>query len=400
MPSLYLLSLPPKAAPGTLGEPETRLKSWIEQNIGAHHGVSSIALPDLKIGMLDNLVQQAEDVAKLDSQLQNLLLKTHDSILSIFGSNQAQVKHAEQVDGRTAEAYLQQFGWNTAKYRPDKAISTLLSSLSQEANSADQDLKAKVSTYNSTKQQVQAIDRKFSGDLSVRSLDAVVRPSDLVQNSEFLVTLLVVVPLSTEKDFLAKYETVAPMVVPRSAQKLSADSTYVLYSVTVFKKYAKQFETKAREEKWLPRDPPQHHSETSSTNNDATESPVELAGREEKEIRDKERRQRSELERLAAISFSDIVKVWGHVKIIRVFVESVLRYGLPLNYLTATFETKMSTEKTEAKLLEEFSHLGGNAVARDSKGKAKIADDADLAEFAALVEQDYKPFVMYSAVLP
>lgn len=351
--------------------------------------------------MLDNLVQQAEDVAKLDSQLQNLLLKTHDSILSIFSNNQAQVKHAEQVDGRTAEAYLQQFGWNTAKYRPDRPISTLLSSLSQEANSADQDLKAKVSTYNSTKQQVQAIDRKFSGDLSVRSLDAVVRPSDLVQNSEFLETLLVVVPLTTEKEFLAKYETVAPMVVPRSAQKLSADSAYVLYSVTVFKKYSKQFETKAREEKWIPREAPQHHTESSNSHNDApAESPVDQARREEKEVRDQERRQRSELERLAAITFSDIVKAWGHVKIIRVFVESVLRYGLPLNYLTATFETKQSTEKTEAKLLEEFAHLGGNAVARDSKGKAKVADDSDLAEFAALVEQDYKPFVMYSALLP
>nr|UJH94533.1 Vma5 [Starmerella bombicola] len=389
MTSLFLLSLPTKAVPGTMGEPETRLKNWIEQNVGAAHGVSSIALPDLKTGMLDNLVQQAEEVAKVDGQLQNVLFKCHESIVQLMEGDLKRIEAAEQVDGRPDWAYLQQFGWNTAKYRPDRSIATILSSLSQEALSADTDLKSRLASYQATRQQLASIDRKFSGDLSVRALNSVVRRSDLVQNSDFLESILVAVPLKQEDDFLARYETLAQMVVPRSARKISADASFVLYSVTVFRKYAKELETKLREAKCVPRERP---DEDANAENAAQQK------KDEADIRASERRQRSEVERLAAVTFSDIIKAWGHVKIIRVFVESVLRYGLPTSYVTASFVPNGSPEKAEARLLSEFAFLGGNAVGKDSKGKYK--DDGDLAEYAALVEQDYRPFAIYVSKLP
>lgn len=389
MTSLFLLSLPTKAVPGTMGEPETRLKNWLEQNVGAAHGVSSIALPDLKTGMLDNLVQQAEEAAKVDGQLQNVLFKCHESIVQLMEGDSKRIEAAEQVDGRPGWAYLQQFGWNTAKYRPDRSIATILNSLSQEALSADGDLKSRLGSYQATRQQLASIDRQFSGDLSVRALNSVVRRSDLVQDSEFLESVLVAVPLKQEDGFLAKYETLAQMVVPRSARKISADASFVLYSVTVFRKHAKELETKLRELKCVPRDRP---DEDANTENAAQQK------KDEADIRASERRQRSEVERLAAVTFSDIIKAWGHVKIIRVFVESVLRYGLPTSYVTASFVANSSPEKAEARLLSEFAFLGGNAVSRDSKGKYK--DDGDLAEFAALVEQDYRPFAIYVSKLP
>ena len=63
MNSVFFLSLPASAVPGSMGEPETRLKNWVEANIGTQHSVASIALPDLKLGMLDNLVRNSH---KLD----------------------------------------------------------------------------------------------------------------------------------------------------------------------------------------------------------------------------------------------------------------------------------------------------------------------------------------------
>lgn len=389
MTSLFLLSLPTKAVPGTMGEPETRLKNWIERNIGTAHGVSSIALPELKTGMLDNLVQQAEEAAKVDAQLQIVISKCHESIVQLMESDSYRIEAAEQVDGRPGWAYLQQFGWNTAKYRPDRSIATILSSLSQEALSADSDLKSRLGTYQATKQQLASIDRKFSGDLSVRALNSVVRRSDLVQNSDFLESVLVAVPLKQEDDFLAKYETLVPMVVPRSARKISADAAFVLYSITVFRKHAKELLTKLHEAKYVPRDRPDE---------DETAETAAQQKKEEADIRASERRQRSEVERLAAVTFSDIIKAWGHVKVIRLFVESVLRYGLPTSYVTASFVANGSPEKAESRLLSEFAFLGGNAVDRDSRGKYK--EDCDLAEYAALVEQDYRPFAIYVSRLP
>lgn len=394
MSSVFFLSLPASAVPGTLGEPETRLKNWIESQIGAQHSVASIALPDLKLGMLDNLVQQGEEVAKLDAQLQQVLLKCHDSISSLLGGDPQRIEQLELVDGRPAWAYLQQFGWNTAKYRPDKPIQSLLSMLSTEAFSAEQDLKSRLQSYQQTKQQLQAIDRKYGGDLSVRALDSVVHKSDLVSNSEFLVSQLVVVPVKQESEFLATYETLSTMVVPRSAHKITADQQYVLYSVTVFKKFAKEFETKCREARYIPRESPD--SSTPGADGDS-EAHEDSDRREEIEIRSVERWQRAEVEKLAGVTFSDVLKAWGHVKIIRVFVESVLRYGLPTSYVTASFEPKISQEKAEKRLIQEFAYLGGNAVERDSKGGLK---ETDLSEFAGLVEQDYRPFVIYIARLP
>ncbi|GMM52469.1 H(+)-transporting V1 sector ATPase subunit C [Starmerella bacillaris] len=394
MTSLFMLSIPSKAAPGSSGEPETKLKTWIEQKIGVKHGVASIALPDLKVGLLDNLVRQADEVAKLDGQLQSILLKTHESIVSLYGDDAQKVSKVEQIDNQPASAYLQQFGWNTAKYRPDKAISDLLTTLSQEANSADMDLKARLATYNSVKQQVGAIDRKFQGDLSVRALDTVVRPADIVQDSEYLESVLVVVPLNQEKEFLAKYESISTMVVPRSAKKISGDKTFVLYSVTVFRKFASQFIHKVRENKWIPRDVPDAcgsaHAQVVSTEN---------TKKQDSELRAQEKKLRQEVEQLAGITYSDIVKTWGHVKVIRIFVESVLRYGLPPSYVTASFEPVMNSEKTEAKLTEQFAYLGGNAVSRDNQGRIQTSD-SDMAEYASLVEQDYKPFVFYVANIP
>jgi len=394
MNSVFFLSLPASAVPGSMGEPETRLKNWVEANIGTQHSVASIALPDLKLGMLDNLVQQGEDVAKLDSQLQGVLTKCHETISGLLNGDTQRIQQLELVDGRPAWAYLQQFGWNTSKYRLDKPIHSLLDMLSSEAFSAEQDLRSRIQTYQQTKQQVQAIDRKFSGDLSVRALDTVVRKSDLVQDSEFLVSKLVVVPLKQEQEFLASYETLADMVVPRSAHKITADQQYVLYSVTVFQKFAKDFEAKCREHKYIPRESPQESSGGSAANM------AEAAASErqqETEVRAAERRQRAEVERLAGVTFSDVLKAWGHIKVIRVFVESVLRYGLPTSYVTASFEPKISADKAEAKLVQQFAFLGGNAVERDSRGAVK---DGDLSEFAGLVEQDYRPFVIYIAKLP
>ena len=62
----------------------------------------------------------------------------------------------------------------------------------------------------------------------------IVHKDDMVDaNSEFLVTLLVVVPKNHAKDWLSKYERLTPMVVPRSSSELAQDDEYILYNVTL-----------------------------------------------------------------------------------------------------------------------------------------------------------------------
>lgn len=388
MTSLVVLSLPTSAVPGSMGEPETRVKNWIEKEVGSKYGVASVVLPDLKIGTLDGLVQQAEAVSSLDNQLQQMVSKTHETISQFYDGDSVKIAKAEAVDGRPAWQYLQQFGWNTAKYRPDRPISKLLAAISEEAISADADLKTKSNTLSQAKAGVANLDKRATGDLTVRSLDSVVRRSDVVMDSEYLRSLLIVVPNAQVREFEANYETLAPMVVPRSSHKITGDSDHSLFSVTVFRKHADAFENKAREYKWLPRDLPVERDEAT----DADKL------KKEDELRSKERNLRNTVEKLAAATFSDIVKAWGHVKVIRLFVESVLRYGLPPSYITAAFVPKGSAAKAELTLVAEFGFLGGNAVAKDKRGR--IVGDGDLGEYGSLVEHDYRPFAVFVSELP
>ena len=52
-------------------------------------------------------------------------------------------------------------------------------------------------------------------------------------------------------------------------------------------------------------------------------------------------RSQTELLRLARTSFSESFQILVHLKVIRLFVESVLRYGLPAEYIGIVVEVSL-----------------------------------------------------------
>lgn len=132
---------------------------------------------------------------------------------------------------------------------------------------------------------------------------------------------MIAVPNSYIKDFTRSYETLSPMVVPRSATFVSQDDEYGLYAVTTFKKHGQEFVHKCRERKWVPR-----------------EFQYKEGGKEEEEkevdrVEAEERKLWNETLRLGRTGWSEAVMAWVHVLVLRVFVETVLRYGLPLDFV-------------------------------------------------------------------
>ena len=149
------------------------------------------------------------------------------------------------------------------------------------------------------------------------------KPTLLVQNqdSEHLETHLVAVPNANVKEFMRSYETLVPMVVPRSAQFVAQDDEFNLYAVTTFKKHSSEFVHKARERKWVPRD------------YKFKEGGKEDEKREFEKTEADEKRVWGETLRLGRTGWSEVVMCLVHVVVLRVFVETVLRYGLPLDYV-------------------------------------------------------------------
>lgn len=144
-----------------------------------------------------------------------------------------------------------------------------------------------------------------------------------MQDSEFLETHLIVVPTNARKDFLKSYETLTPWVVPRSAVQVAQDEEFTLFAVVTFKKTSLEFLQKCREQKWTPR---QYRY---------VEGGREEEQRELERVRQEERKVWGEALRLGRTSWSESVMVWAHVLTLRVFVETVLRYGLPLEFVCA-----------------------------------------------------------------
>ena len=86
-------------------------------------------------------------------------------------------------------------------------------------SSIDNVMKQKLNNYTLAKGQRQQLQRKKTGNLSVRSLADVVHKDDFADSgSEYLETLLVAVPKNNIKEWTAKYERLTPMVVPRSSR--------------------------------------------------------------------------------------------------------------------------------------------------------------------------------------
>jgi len=149
----------------------------------------------------------------------------------------------------------------------------------------------------------------------VRSLVEIVKEENFLE-SESMTTLLVVVPKIAHKDFLSSYERMAKHVVPMSAKLISSGIELSLFSVVVIKNSIDEFKSAARDKRLTVRD--------------FFFSPGKA--KEEEQQREREKGECDRLKGLLTnwvqINFAEAYSMMLHLKAIRVFVESVLRYGL------------------------------------------------------------------------
>ncbi|KAK6344460.1 hypothetical protein TWF696_008097 [Orbilia brochopaga] len=384
MGSYLLLSLPTSIVKS--GDKDDAFAAINSHKSSSETTLLPFNVPDFKIGTLDTLVIQADELAKLDTAAEAAVIKAGDILKSIFDGNETRVSENKQVNEKSFQSYLQSFAWNKVKYRADRPIPDIVNVLKTEIHSLDDDIKAKYSSYQSVKTNLQTLQRRQQGNLSTRSLASVLKSSHFL-TSEYLTTALLAVPKPSEKEFLATYETISPMIVPRSVFKISEDPEFALFGIVVFKKHAAELSHKARELRYVPRDVTysadanvQEQAETKS----AEEQAEKLWG---------------ETLHLARTGYSELSAAWVHVKTLRVFVESVLRYGLPLDFVAACWVGRgKAVAKVKESLETQYAHLGGNAYGRDKKGRIVRKDDASVAELAAGTlggGSEYTPFVEY-----
>ena len=86
-----------------------------------------------------------------------------------------------------------------------------------------------------------------------RNLGPLVKEEDFVVASEYLVTVVVVVPRLSYKEWEGSYWKLADFVVPGSSKRILEDGEQGLYTVTMFRKTLEAFKNNARERKFVVR---------------------------------------------------------------------------------------------------------------------------------------------------
>lgn len=375
----FLVSLPGNAKPSN---GDATVDEYLKNSlIGGRTFVSEFKIPEFKIGSLDNLLLESEELGKIDGQIGSSVSKIVEILTGMKEAGTNDYKTIP-INNMPIPEYLENFDWQTRKFKLDKSIKELMTALSEEAQQLDLDVRATYTNYNNAKSNLAAAERKKTGDLSIRSLHDIVKPEDFILNSEYLTTVLIAVPKNLKKDFEHCYETLSKNVVPGSAGIISQDDDYLLYNVHLFKRNVQEFTTAAREKKFIPRE------------FNYSEELIEQLKREHDSAASQEQSLRIQLVRLAKTAFVDVFVIWFHIKALRVYVESVLRYGLPPHFTIRIIAVPpKNVTKCKQELIETFGFLGGNAFAKDSKGKIK--QDPSMSQYANLVDTDYEPFVFY-----
>jgi V-type H+-transporting ATPase subunit C len=344
--------------------------------------ISPFAVPQLKTGTLELLISLSEELPKHDTFFTAAVAKIVETLRNLLNDDPNRLAQHTLVEERSVDDYLfKSWSWDAGRYGTQRGLREILDTLSRQMTSIDNSMKAKLNSYNLAKGQLQQMQRKKTGNLSVKSLAEIVSEKNFVQDSEYLETLLVAVGKNSIKDWNQKYERLAPMVVPRSANKIAEDDEYALFSVVVFKKSRDAFAQKCRENKYILRDFAYDAEKISQQQNE-----FEIAGTSEKELW-------TELLRLSRTNFSEAFQLLVHLKVLRLFVESVLRYGLPANYVGLVIKPDSKTaKKTLATLNSYFSFL---APKSKQAGRGKIGADEVAGEFQSILEQEFFDFVLF-----
>jgi len=217
--------------------------------------VGQLYIPSFKTGTLDSLISLSEELPKYDSNFTTTVAKIVETLRNLLNNDPSKLAQHTLINGKPVDDYLlKDWRWNEGRYGTQRGLKDMTDVLVKEITSIDSVIKAKLNNYNLAKGSLVHLQRKKTGNLSVRSLADIVSEEDVLQESEYMQSVLVAVPRNLVKTWNSTYERLSPMVVPRSAVSLASDEDYTLFTVIIFRKVYDAFSQKCRENKYIVRD--------------------------------------------------------------------------------------------------------------------------------------------------
>jgi V-type H+-transporting ATPase subunit C len=404
--TFWLVSLP-LSAPGCGGRRDGAWRILQERTAPGGAGSSGqlssnarLEVPDdLRVGTIDALMAQSDELARVCQSVDAVVGKIRRTVAEAAAAQQQQSGAAAAgppppllVDGQTAAAYLQRFRWDEAKYPTRRPLRETVERVAESVSAVEDDLKVRLAELNAVRGALSQAARRATGSLAVRDLGALVEEAEqqllkragqkmgggststsaaaanngtgiVVVDTENLSTAFAVVPRHALKEWEASYETLAAFVVPRSSMVVAEDGDSALVRCVLFRRCADEFRAAARAKGYQVREyvppppPPAPGTAEAAAAAAAAEAAKALSVEALRAEADSKRRA---LDGWCRAAYGEAFSALVHLLVVRLFVESILRYGLPPAFLAAVVRP---AHKQEARLRAALAAAFGGADA-------------------------------------
>jgi len=412
------------------------LKSNVEGRGGEFFSLQKkVPIERLKVGTLDKLIALSDDLGRVDASGKNVVQKLHRT----YSELEENMESPLSVYNKSARSYIPQFRWDDGHFNPRTQLRDLVQSIHSNMVKTAEHLRKWTSALSEIENAVAAIERKKTGSLMNKALSEYIDYKEWYEG-DYLRSALVVVPKAKTADFEAQYEFFedtpandayyqmlhkraeaqeadhkeeaadqghmdddAPspdhgqekggdvemnklraaecrVVVPESAKLLTEDGEFVLYQVLLLERGYQWFKFVTMKNGFAVRDFDINELES---------------GDDEKTLDDlmkKRMQQKKKLKLFCKNTFSETFANWIHLKVIRTFVESVLRFGLPVDFSISVVKPQKGKEVQLLKTLEQrYNFLLDNIL------KSKSGKDAENEIDYSGQLNDFYPFVYVQA---
>lgn len=295
----------------------------------------NFVIPSLKVGTLDSLMEASDELAKLDPLMENTVQKLIGLMEETSGKPRSVVTtfRINQTQEMSPAGYIKNFLWSSAQFDPKDSIQNLIEKFTQINSTADERVRVMLGEYNDTRNKVIAANRKGEGNLSIRPIRELVtiynRDHQCFVDTDLLVTIFVAVAASAQKEWLETYWKMNEYVCPQSNRVVAEDKEYVLNSIVVFRKVMDDVKALCRKKRYVVRE---------------VEGTDDLSASELKELQQKAEKEKKALYTLLWQQYCTCYVAWIHLKAVRVFVESLLKFGLPPRFIAVVLQVPADKE--------------------------------------------------------
>ncbi|SCL96407.1 V-type proton ATPase subunit C, putative [Plasmodium chabaudi chabaudi] len=323
---------------------------------------------NLKFCTFDDLLKCADDLQKYDSYAYGCLKKI-EKIAKEYDEN-IELKIIYQRQHINIDQYIRRFSWDDAKYPRNRSLVDTVDVIINNITKLSDEIQIKSNILNDLKEKKKLyISKHDSNNFIHKNLNEILTPqvvneSDFME-TEYITTVIAYVSKDSINDWVSNYEKFSQYVVPRSTKQfndLIDKDGNTLWKAFVFKKFVNNFIENAKNKNFIVK--PFKYDE--SHYNNIMESRTKI----ETEVI----RQETFLRRMCLAAFSDVFIAFIHINILRVFCESVLRFGVPPNF--ASFSIRINGESKEKKVRKKLYDIFSTT---DSIGKnyLKRSDEND-----------------------